>query len=161
MKEEVKNFVIEKIEELAILFPEISFKYGYDTISGQHIVDIEPNTQYYNEKYMLAEYDVVSLFSQKFPTDQLLFISNDKFIKVTNPIYTKCNAKVELAKSITSIKPSNLIFAPFDLSGFIIEYNNYELLIKGNLIGNGSNNIVIIPSEEDISSGDNSYAAAA
>ena len=92
MKEKIKKFLIKQIDILSQKFPEVTFKYGFDETGTQHIIDVEPDTQFKNEEYMNAEFDCVDAFIYEFPEDELLFISNNKYIKIVSPVYIKQGA---------------------------------------------------------------------
>ncbi len=111
MKNEIKNFIIEQIKYLSGIFYNISFKYGYDDLTGQNIVEVDPESEYKSENYMLAEANIIEEFISRFPNDELLFVSNDKYIKVKEPIF----AKEALVKSYSvPIETSVLVdYTPF------------------------------------------------
>ena len=89
MSEARKKFIIQEIEKLSKKFPQISFKYGFDKMGKQHLIEVEPDTEYKNPEYMEAEFDVIDTFIYKFPEDEILFISNNKYIHIERVVYVK------------------------------------------------------------------------
>lgn len=67
----------------------MSFEYGFDITSHQHLIDVKPNSAYKSKAYMQEEFNVICNFMNRFPNDEVLFISDDKYIKIENPIYVK------------------------------------------------------------------------
>lgn len=89
MKEDVKIFVIGIIDKLAEKFSNATFTYGFDTISNQHLINVDPPSIYTSEEYMSAEFDSIDVFMRKFPAEEILFVSNDKYIKIEKVIHVR------------------------------------------------------------------------
>ena len=60
MKEEIEKFLIQRIDGLSQNFPQISFTFGFDIVGGQHLIEVEPDTEYRNENYIIAEFEIVN-----------------------------------------------------------------------------------------------------
>ena len=84
-----QDLVIQGIETLSAMFSHISFKYGFDSTSNQHIIEIQPVSAYQTDDYIEAESGVILNFIRQFPDEGILFISNNTYIQVTDPIYIK------------------------------------------------------------------------
>ena len=117
MRKLIEKFVIEKINSLSAEFPNISFTYGYDSIGKQHIVAIEPYSEYKNDGYSLAEFNVVDEFINQFPEDEIVFISNNKHIKIINKVYVKESYSFEgltnLSKEMFNMEVGAFLFNPY------------------------------------------------
>ena len=74
-----QQLVIEGIDILSSLFPNMSFKYGFDNVVNQHIIDVQPE----NESQFIQ--DFISIF----PNKGILFTCNNPNIKLPNIIYEK------------------------------------------------------------------------
>lgn len=143
MKEEIKKFIIKEIQKLSEKFPHVSFKYGFDKLGAQHLIEVEPETAYKTEEYMDAEFDIVDQFICKFPEDEILFISNNKYIKIEKVVYVK-ESKIlvkQNALGFAEICAANdMIFAPLNLIGYAIGSPMNEINIVNPLIKNPNNN---------------------
>lgn len=121
MNEAIKNFIIQEIEKISEKFPQISFKYGFDKIGKQHLIEIEPVTEFNNEEYMDLELNTIDLFIYKFPEDEILFISNNKYINIEKVVYKKEGA-IQVADELIAISNihsnNSIIPAPFFLNDY-------------------------------------------
>lgn len=164
MKEKIRKFIINQIDKIFEKFPEISFKYGFDNMGTQHLIEVEPDTLFKNQEYMDAEYEFVDAFINEFPAEDLLFISNNKYIKVIIPIYVKeglINVASDLVLVGENIKSNEqLISAPFTIMGGYIFSTFGSVEIINPLIENENNNIEIYE-KSDLSSDNCNYALAA
>lgn len=166
MNEEIKKFIVKEIDSLSLMFPLISFKYGYDEIGEQHIIDIEPDTEYRNEEYMLAEFTVLDKFITQFPEEQLLFVSNDNYIKVDKPIYVKEGYISIINSLITGFFAEKLttpsrhcILAPISLVGFEASSVMGKINVVDSLIHNNNNKEMTVYPEADVADCHNLLAA--
>lgn len=105
-KKTIEQYIINKINELSGQFPKISFYYGYDELGNQYIIDVKPTTEYNNDEYKLAEGEFVLEFISSFPDDEVLFISNNKYISITNQVYYKPSVYGQVSYSNILSKPS-------------------------------------------------------
>lgn len=163
MSEEIKKFIIQEIEKVSEKFNQISFKYGFDKVGKQHIIEVEPNTEFKNPEYMEAEYCFVDAFMNKFPDDDILFISNNKFITIEKVVYVK-EGSIKVADSIISSSSlhssDSLIAAPFSLSDFLVLGTLSNLVVCEPLPLN-SNNIVNTEPKPVLNYDNNDFAMAA
>ncbi|QRR02412.1 hypothetical protein [Dyadobacter sandarakinus] len=82
-----QSLVIELIDELYAADNSMSFQYAFDALSNQHIIDVAPSRVFKEAEYMLAEVKATKKFISNFPDEGILFVSNDPYIKVENPVY--------------------------------------------------------------------------
>lgn len=143
MKEQVKQFIIREIETLSEMFPYVSFKYGFDKVGKQHLVEVEPETEYRNEKFMEKEFDVVDEFIARFPMEEILFISNNKYINIENIVYVK-ESRVPVKSNAIVIAELvgcvSLIQAPLNLAGYIASPSQSDQLKIVNILLQNENN---------------------
>jgi hypothetical protein len=86
MKKEHK-LVIKLLDSLSAKHSHMSFLYGFHEWSNQHVIEVSPKEGFENEQYLLDEADATAEFYSKVPHQGLLFISEDPYLKVENPIY--------------------------------------------------------------------------
>ena len=77
------NLLLEKIQNIRV-------RYEFDQMSSMHIIEIVPDDVYRNDAlYLEWEDDLFSRFIEKFPTENICFISDKSYIEVKNPIFVK------------------------------------------------------------------------
>lgn len=162
MSEAIKKFIIQEIEKLSEKFPQISFKYGFDKMGKQHLIEVEPDTEYKNPEYMEAEFDVIDAFIFKFPDDEILFISNNKYIHIERVVYIKegvIQVTDDLIGKSYVFQNEFVINAPFSFEENTITSLKNQITIcaplpvnKNNFVETESNNSLV---------NENNYAMAA
>lgn len=84
-----KEFIFEKLTTLAQQFPGVTIKYDFDSMIKTHIVELSPISEYYNNDLLTDNWiEIAKEFLEKFPTEDISFISTDSILKVTNPEFT-------------------------------------------------------------------------
>lgn len=81
------DFIEEALKELHIKFPNCHIKYEFDELINVHIVEVLPFSFYENEEYMEYELDLFESFSELFPSEELMFVSEDSLNRVMNPSF--------------------------------------------------------------------------
>lgn len=77
------EFINKKIEYLKFKFKDIEIKYLYKTTTGIHIIKISPLSLYENNiEYIMEEEDIENEFTELYPFEELLFISDDSLIQI-------------------------------------------------------------------------------
>ncbi len=77
------NLLLEKIQNIRV-------RYEFDQMSSMHIIEIVPDDVYRNDAlYLEWEDDLFSRFIEKFPTENICFISDKSYIEVKNPVFVK------------------------------------------------------------------------
>lgn len=70
------NLLLEKIQNIRV-------RYEFDQMSSMHIIEIVPDDVYRNDAlYLEWEDDLFSRFIEKFPTENICFISDKSYIEV-------------------------------------------------------------------------------
>lgn len=163
------KFIEDYISKLVVRFPEVKCLYEYGESDDSHIVKVEPIEVFKNnEEYAIFENEMYLIFSQKYPQDSLLFITNDSLVDVKNPIYEKTGRTylLNILKNYTLIN-NQLIDFPEYKGHFEMEFNNW---IVNEFIDDGTNAITTSVTatmdcfnEESTQSpiGNNNYALAA
>ncbi len=80
------QFLEQKLRKLFGQFPKASIRYELRKDRMSHIVEVTPLKFYNDDEYILAEIEIEDEFELLFPTENIIFISEDSLNKVTNPI---------------------------------------------------------------------------
>lgn len=87
------NLFLEKIQNIRV-------RYEFDQLSSMHIIEIVPDDVYRNDKpYLEWEDNLFSRFIEKFPTENICFISDKSYIEVKNPILSKKEQLLHLSRA--------------------------------------------------------------
>jgi len=77
------EFINKKIEYLKFKFKDIEIKYQYKITTDTHIIKISPLSLYENNiEYVMEEEDIENEFNKLYPSEELLFISEDSLTKI-------------------------------------------------------------------------------
>lgn len=77
------EFINKKIEYLKFKFKDIEIKYQYKITTNTHIIKILPLSLYENNiEYIMEEEDIENEFTELYPFEELLFISDDSLIQI-------------------------------------------------------------------------------
>lgn len=96
-----RDFIINKINDLVIVFPNIRVRYENHHLSNSHFVEVVPNEVYrLNKEYQLWEEEVVFKFIENYPDQNLCFITDDALVGIETIDY---EAKGELYDILYSI----------------------------------------------------------
>lgn len=77
------EFINKKIEYLKFKFKDIEIKYQYKITTNIHIIKISPLSLYENNiEYIMEEEDIENEFNKLYPSEELLFISEDSLTKI-------------------------------------------------------------------------------
>ena len=84
------EFVKSKIDELVSRISYVNCRYEYDSISNTHLIEVIPNSVYKSDvDYQQAETSVIDEFINRFPYENVCFITDDSLVEIQNPIYEK------------------------------------------------------------------------
>ena len=85
-----KEYIINELNLLLEKIQNIRVRYEFDQMSSMHIIEIVPDDVYRNDAaYLEWEDDLFSRFIEKFPTENICFISDKSSIEMKDPIYVK------------------------------------------------------------------------
>ncbi len=84
-----KSFIVKRLKQLSDRFGKERFTYEYRSVSKTHVVEVLPLTFFQNNKeYLEEEYLLETAFNEKFPEEEILFISSDSLIQIDCPDQT-------------------------------------------------------------------------
>lgn len=100
------EYIKSKIINLVNQNPHIKCSYEFDKDSNVHLIEIEPLSIYNtDQKYFDAESEITFSFIDKFPNENICFVSENSLIKVENPSFIKVG---ELFSVLSFASISNL-----------------------------------------------------
>lgn len=116
-----KEFIKARLNELRNIFPELSFKYKFNSNTSTHIVDVRPLDCYKdNPDYIKYEADFGFEFDNRFYPETVLFVSEDSLTQINNPEFV-FNAN-QFSEDI------QLSVLPVEINGWV--QNHYELQVE-------------------------------
>jgi hypothetical protein len=113
-----REFIRHSLDKFIVLFPQTRVRYEYDELSNIHTVEIVPNNVYHlDEVYIAWENNFTDKFIEKFPNQNICFLSDDALAGLESIHYELIGSKYE------------------DLISFIdsLIFNNPEIFINTNL----------------------------
>lgn len=82
---EVKDFLKTRLKSIFLELDNIEIAYEYRVSTATHIVEVKPTEMFYSDKYVDMEISLEEEFGQKFPNEELLFITEDSLTEIRNP----------------------------------------------------------------------------
>lgn len=84
-----KSFIIGKLRQWSDRFGKERFSYGYRSVSNTHVIEVLPLVFFQkNKEYLDEEYLLETDFYEKFPEEEILFVSSDSLIQLDCPEQT-------------------------------------------------------------------------
>lgn len=78
-----KFFIYNELQDFIKLFPQTRVRYEYDSYALVHFVEVLPNVVYHSDSnYIQWEEEVFIRFIDKFPTENICFISDDALVGI-------------------------------------------------------------------------------
>ena len=82
----VKAFLHQKLKKISLEIEDIDIAYEYRVTTQTHIIEVKPNSVFeYSKEYLDKEIDLKKEFSNQFPGEELLFISEDSLTEIKTP----------------------------------------------------------------------------
>lgn len=106
---EVKEFLKNKLSELAIMFPGVAIVYAYNNLAETHIVELTPQLEYYHNTALdEAWFNISTDFLTLFPFESVSFVSDDSKLINTLP-ELEYNVVMATTRAMDNTFYSNLI----------------------------------------------------
>ena len=81
-----KDFLHQKLKKISLEIEDIEIAYEYRVTTQTHIIEVKPNSIFeYSKEYINKEIDLKKEFSNQFPEEELLFISEDSLTEIKSP----------------------------------------------------------------------------
>ncbi|MBD0403201.1 hypothetical protein [Flammeovirga sp. EKP202] len=85
---EAKEYIEKKISNLVTNFPQLKVSYEIDSYSSSNYIKVLPGKSFYNDKdYQKFETEFIMEFIERYPNEEIVFVSDNCLIDVSNPIY--------------------------------------------------------------------------
>jgi hypothetical protein len=122
------DFLINSLEILHEKFPTCNIRYEFLDNSSTHLVEVTPIQFYNDEEYMNEELFLEEEFSSLYPSEDIVFISEDSLNKIENPILELYGEKVGSIIAEFSVDNDCLDFSEYIVEDYKNENeNNYAL----------------------------------
>lgn len=83
-----RHFIIRFLKQIAQKFPESAYRYEHDIVADVHVIEVTPSEFAMNDKDFAEEqFHFVSEFLQKFPDDEICFVTENDLLRVADPIF--------------------------------------------------------------------------
>ena len=80
-----KEFIIDRLKQFAIIFDEIKIRYELRANTQSHLIEIIPLKIFEeNNSYIKEEARLEDEFERLFPTENIIFISEDSLTEIKN-----------------------------------------------------------------------------
>ncbi|SFE00672.1 hypothetical protein SAMN05518672_104119 [Chitinophaga sp. CF118] len=87
-KKKSEKFLKNSLQLLALQFPDIRIRYGYETVlTDTHIVELIPDECDSNETLLNACSAIGTAFSARFFCENVIFTSSDNSLEIKEPIF--------------------------------------------------------------------------
>ena len=81
------DFIINELKSLHNKFTSSNIRYEFSNSSNTHLIEVTPLEFYNSDSYMECELDLEDNFFRNYPSEDLIFISDQSLSKITNPIF--------------------------------------------------------------------------
>ncbi len=110
-----QEYIIAELESFIKRFSKVRVRYEYDENALVHTVEVLPNEVYHlNEEYILWERQLFYRFIERYPTENIGFISDDALVGIESAMYVK----------------EGLDYAPFSAKEVSISFDSSSILIQ-------------------------------
>lgn len=83
-----REYIRKNLESLIGKFPHIRVRYEYDGMAEVHVVEVVPNEVYrLDDAYIKWEEQMIDGFIQRFPTQNICFVSDDALVGIRDAEY--------------------------------------------------------------------------
>jgi len=107
-----KDFIKARLNEIRNVFPELSFKYKFNSNTSTHIVDVRPlNCYQKNKDYIKYEAEFGFEFDNIFYPETILFVSEDSLTQISNPefVFNANQFSEDLQKPVAVVEINSVL----------------------------------------------------
>ncbi|OJX50962.1 MAG: hypothetical protein BGO88_07130 [Flavobacterium sp. 38-13] len=141
------DFLTQKLTELYVLHPYLEIKYEFRNYIDTHIIEVRPLYDFENDvEFIKKQIELEYLFEDKFPGEEIVFLSESKLISIENPIISlggiqaiSCmkvvGSEAVVSSPQTSYEEVIKYFASNLESNYndYLQYSNFKILIDNEL----------------------------
>lgn len=147
------DFIKDKLENLIYNFPQMKVSYAFDDLSNSHFIEVLPSKEFKrNVEYSKYETKLILEFITKYPNEDIVFVTENDLIEVTNPSFVKKGVLYDNETLSWNYNIwSNNLLSSFSLRlKKVPESNiNYIDLTKANFDSFNSDVVIISPIKEE------------
>lgn len=122
------DFIIKELKKLHANFSNSNIRYEFCHFTKTHLVEITPLEFYNSNSYMEYELNLDDRFFELYPSEDLVFISDQSLSKISNPIFEIFREKVGGFRTDFTVLPTFSEFDDFYENEYhYLEDNNYAL----------------------------------
>src|SRR5690625_5020299 len=106
----VKDFLKTKLKTIFLTLDDIERAYEYRVSTATHIVEVKPIELFYSDKYVHMEITLEEEFREKFPNEELLFITENSLTEIRNPDFVySVKLNFTLTDTVDNVFKSSLL----------------------------------------------------
>lgn len=106
----VKDFLKTKLKTIFLTLDDIEIAYEYRVSTATHIVEVKPIELFYSDKYVDMEITLEEEFREKFPNEELLFITENSLTEIRNPDFVySVKLNFTLTDTVDNVFKSSLL----------------------------------------------------
>ncbi len=120
------DYIKDRLSQILDEFPEVGCKYEFDEFSFSHIIEISPSDFYLsNKNFKKIEFELLKDFIDKFPYENITFITEEDFYRIENPIFEK-----QPQFSFSNIPPFEFLLK----QNFILSPDYLNIILNSNMV---------------------------
>ena len=89
------DFLNIELVRIFTKFQNAIIKYEFKSSRNTHLIEVTPLDIYENEKFINEEINLMDSFNEKYPEENILFVSEESINRVSNPLIIFKNTKLE------------------------------------------------------------------
>lgn len=122
-----KEFLISKLDELTLSFPSLKVSYFIDDFSNSNYIKILPSVEFSeNLTYKKHEINIILDFINKYPYEEIVFVSENHLLELSNLVYEKEGELFKKNETIYNTKTwENDLVLDFNLS---LNKSSFEII---------------------------------
>lgn len=119
------KFLTNELNKFYEEFPYIEIRYEYRESINTHIIEVRPEKSFEEDKVVINyQIDLEDDFESIFPSESILFITDNELISIKNPIL-ELGASYKECVYETITAPFKIDFAFQEIDKFINDYDKY------------------------------------
>lgn len=105
-----KDFLKTKLKAIFLELDGLEIAYEYRVATATHIVEVKPAKMFYLDRYVDMEISLEDEFREKFPHEELLFVTEDSLTEIRNPDFVySVKLNFTLTDSVENVFKSALL----------------------------------------------------
>lgn len=106
-----KEYIKRELKNIITIHRSIKLFYEYDKLSKIHSVKILPdNFTEINDNFVEFQYSLIEYFIENYPSESILFVSNESPIEINNPEFTLIgDLYLDLNKRLSQLEFNKLL----------------------------------------------------